>query len=126
MQTIKTNFARVSSKAPPFPPKISTHIVSRMVVNIVDVGVSTVCSPHSFGPLQPWLADFPDPELEANSGLDEALGDRDQQQDRYITFEPRSLKSRKELALFAIFDGQYVTTSGSVVLLHYLLVQPLT
>ncbi|KAH7079614.1 phosphatase 2C-like domain-containing protein [Paraphoma chrysanthemicola] len=31
--------------------------------------------------------------------------DRGEQQDRYIAFEPRSLKSRKELALFAIFDG---------------------
>lgn len=46
-----------------------------MGVNIVDVGVST------------------------------SLGDRGEQQDRYICFEPRSLKSRKDLALFAIFDG---------------------
>ncbi|KAF2826958.1 protein serine/threonine phosphatase 2C [Ophiobolus disseminans] len=48
---------------------------SNMGVHVVDVGVSTT------------------------------LGDRGEQQDRYITVEPRQMKSRKELALFAIFDG---------------------
>ncbi|KAH8731844.1 phosphatase 2C-like domain-containing protein [Phaeosphaeriaceae sp. PMI808] len=38
-------------------------------------------------------------------GVSMTLGDRGEQQDRYIAFEPRQLKSRKELALFAIFDG---------------------
>ncbi|KAH7071385.1 phosphatase 2C-like domain-containing protein [Paraphoma chrysanthemicola] len=54
---------------------LTTNQISNMGVNIVDVGVSIT------------------------------LGDRGEQQDRYIAFEPRSLKSRKELALFAIFDG---------------------
>ncbi|KAL5117448.1 hypothetical protein ACEQ8H_004613 [Pleosporales sp. CAS-2024a] len=46
-------------------------------------------------------------------GVSMILGDRDQQQDRYVAFEPRSLKSRKELALFAIFDGHGGTEAVS-------------
>ncbi|CAE7185279.1 hypothetical protein CFE70_006273 [Pyrenophora teres f. teres 0-1] len=46
-----------------------------MSVNIVDVGVSTI------------------------------LGARQDQEDRYITLPPGSLKSRKELAIFAVYDG---------------------
>jgi hypothetical protein len=34
------------------------------------------------------------------------LGARQDQEDRYITLSPGSLKSRKELALFAVYDGQ--------------------
>jgi hypothetical protein len=44
--------------------KRSAHtIISRMGVNIVDVGVSTVRSPRYLGPLQPQLADLRTPEL---------------------------------------------------------------
>jgi hypothetical protein len=46
-----------------------------------------------------------------SANASQTLGDRGEQQDRYIAFEPKQLKSRKELALFAIFDGQYVSTS---------------
>jgi protein phosphatase 2C family protein 2/3 len=34
------------------------------------------------------------------------LGARQDQEDRYITLTPGSLKSRKDLALFAVYDGQ--------------------
>ncbi|KAA8618249.1 Protein phosphatase 2C family protein [Pyrenophora tritici-repentis] len=47
-----------------------------MSVNIVDVGVSTI------------------------------LGARQDQEDRYITLPPGSLKSRKEIAIYAVYDGQ--------------------
>ncbi|KAF2023675.1 phosphatase 2C family protein [Setomelanomma holmii] len=56
-------------------------------------------------------------------GVSIALGDRGEQQDRYITFEPRSLKSRKELALFAIFDGH--GSSEAVAHIHKNLVKHL-
>ncbi|EDU44112.1 PTC1, serine threonine protein phosphatase [Pyrenophora tritici-repentis] len=46
-----------------------------MSVNIVDVGVSTI------------------------------LGARQDQEDRYITLPPGSLKSRKEIAIYAVYDG---------------------
>jgi serine/threonine protein phosphatase PrpC len=36
------------------------------------------------------------------------IGDRPHQEDRYLTLSPGALKSRKEVAVFAVFDGQYV------------------
>lgn len=38
-------------------------------------------------------------------------GDRPHQEDRFIELQPGSLKSNKDLALFAVFDGQYVPQS---------------
>ncbi|CBY00283.1 hypothetical protein LEMA_P014130.1 [Plenodomus lingam JN3] len=40
-----------------------------------------------------------------DSGVSRILGSREDQEDRYIALHPGSLKSRKELALFAVYDG---------------------
>lgn len=40
-----------------------------------------------------------------DSGVSRILGSREDQEDRYIALAPGSLKSRKELALFAVYDG---------------------
>lgn len=35
-------------------------------------------------------------------------GERPYQEDRFIALQPGGLKSNKDIALFAVFDGQYV------------------
>ncbi|KAF1834107.1 protein serine/threonine phosphatase 2C [Decorospora gaudefroyi] len=59
-----------------------------MSVNIVDVGVSRI------------------------------LGARQDQEDRYITLKPGWLRSRKELALFAVYDGHGGTEAVNYVAKH--------
>jgi hypothetical protein len=51
----------------------------------------------------------PVPNSDRDSSLTtspQILGAREDQEDRYITLTPGSIKSRKELALFAVYDGQ--------------------
>ena len=63
-----------------------------MSVNIIDVGVSRVRSVSlAYSPL---------------TSSPQILGARQDQEDRYITLTPGSIKSRKDLALFAVYDGQ--------------------
>ena len=48
-------------------------------------------------------------ESRANGlGSPQILGSREDQEDRYSVLNPGQLKSRKEVALFAVYDGQYV------------------
>ena len=38
-------------------------------------------------------------------------GDRPHQEDRFLELHPGSLSSNKDIALFAVFDGQYALLS---------------
>jgi hypothetical protein len=78
----------------PSPTIVKGNIKKKptMSVNIVDVGVSRV---------RGWLLQ---PSVCRFYAVANFL--RQDQEDRYITLPPGSLKSRKELAVYAVYDGQ--------------------
>ncbi|KAI0578431.1 Protein phosphatase 2C family protein [Pyrenophora tritici-repentis] len=81
-----------------------------MSVNIVDVGVSTVrlvfLADYPFPPPGLLYSDTDIPESAALANVSpQILGARQDQEDRYITLPPGSLKSRKEIAIYAVYDG---------------------
>jgi hypothetical protein len=85
------------------------------LVEIKDVGISVVRSVGFRGALGLWkLANFP---LQIQ-------GDRPNQEDRHIALGPGCLNSNKNIALYAVFDGQYATSHrDSKQMLTFIVVQ---
>lgn len=68
------------------------------LVTVKETGVSVVRSVGFRGAFGLWKL--------ANRSL-QIQGERPNQEDRYTALPPGSLKSNKDLALYAVFDGQY-------------------